>query len=43
VGSDGGVELAQKAAAHLWGRSPPPIVARPVDAAFARAVPAEAA
>jgi 4-diphosphocytidyl-2-C-methyl-D-erythritol kinase len=43
AGADGGVELAQKAAAHLWGRSPPPIVARPVDAAFARAVPAEAA
>ncbi|HWW89985.1 MAG TPA: hypothetical protein VNY35_04305 [Solirubrobacteraceae bacterium] len=36
-GADGGVELAQRAAAHLWGRSPAPIVARPVDAAFARA------
>jgi 4-diphosphocytidyl-2-C-methyl-D-erythritol kinase len=38
-GADGGVGLAQRAAAHLWGRSPAPIVARPVDAAFARAVP----
>jgi 4-diphosphocytidyl-2-C-methyl-D-erythritol kinase len=37
-GADGGVELAQRAAARLWGRSPAPIVARPVDAAFARAV-----
>jgi 4-diphosphocytidyl-2-C-methyl-D-erythritol kinase len=42
-GADGGVELAQRAAAHLWGRSPAPIVARPVDAAFARAVPEQEA
>jgi 4-diphosphocytidyl-2-C-methyl-D-erythritol kinase len=41
--ADGGVELAQRAAAHLWGRSPAPIVARPVDAAFARAVAEEEA
>lgn len=41
--ADGGVELAQRAAAHLWGRSPAPIVARPVDAAFARAVAQEEA
>jgi 4-diphosphocytidyl-2-C-methyl-D-erythritol kinase len=37
--AEGGLERAQRAAAHLWGRSPAPIVARPVDAAFARAVP----
>jgi 4-diphosphocytidyl-2-C-methyl-D-erythritol kinase len=42
-GADGGVELAQRAAAHLWGRSPAPIVARPVDAAFARAMAEEEA
>jgi 4-diphosphocytidyl-2-C-methyl-D-erythritol kinase len=42
-GAEGGVELAQRAAAHLWGRSPAPIVARPVDAAFARAVAEEEA
>jgi 4-diphosphocytidyl-2-C-methyl-D-erythritol kinase len=40
-GAGGGVELAQRAAAHLWGRSPAPIVARPVDAAFARVVAQE--
>jgi hypothetical protein len=40
-GADGGVELAQRAAARLWGRSPAPIVARPVDAAFARVVAEE--
>jgi len=42
-GADGGVELAQRAAARLWGRSPAPIVARPVDAAFALAMPEEQA
>jgi 4-diphosphocytidyl-2-C-methyl-D-erythritol kinase len=42
-GADAGLELAQRAAAHLWGRAPAPIVARPVDAAFARAVAEEEA
>ncbi|HEV2924470.1 MAG TPA: hypothetical protein VGW98_10575 [Solirubrobacteraceae bacterium] len=40
-GAAGGVELAQRAAAHLWGRSPAPLVARPVDAAFGQAVEGE--
>jgi 4-diphosphocytidyl-2-C-methyl-D-erythritol kinase len=41
--ADGGLALAQRAAARLWGRSPSPIAARVVDAAFARAVSAEEA
>jgi 4-diphosphocytidyl-2-C-methyl-D-erythritol kinase len=40
-GAAGGLELAQRAAARLWGRSPAPLVARPVDAAFGQAVPGE--
>jgi 4-diphosphocytidyl-2-C-methyl-D-erythritol kinase len=39
--ADAGVALAQQAAARLWGRSPSPIVARVVDAAFGCATPAE--